>query len=70
MLVSRAAKPDRNKIDLSDDAVARQWVKKLGHSREAIAAAILKVGANCETVRKELGGSTDACATAPAKTSA
>ncbi len=40
MHVSRAAKPDRNKIDLSDDAVARQWVKKLGRSREDIEAAI------------------------------
>ena len=55
MHVSRAAKPDRNKIDMSDDAVARQWVKKLGRSREDIAGAILKVGDNCETVKKELG---------------
>ena len=55
MHVSRAAKPDRNKIDLSDDAVARQWVKQLGRSREDIEAAIEKVGDNCETVKKELG---------------
>ena len=46
--------PDRSKIELTDDAVARHWVKTLGAPREAIAAAIEKVGANPETVRKEL----------------
>lgn len=48
-------KPDRAKIDLSDDAIARVWVKKLKRSREAIAAAMEKVGDNAETVKKELG---------------
>ncbi|MDP2411388.1 MAG: DUF3606 domain-containing protein [Pseudolabrys sp.] len=52
--VSRT-KPDRHRIDLADDSVARHWTKKLGHSRDQIAAAIAKVGDNCETVRKELG---------------
>jgi hypothetical protein len=51
----RPVKPDRSRIDLSDHAVARLWTKKLGHSREAIAAAIDKVGDNCDTVRKQLG---------------
>ena len=50
----RTLKPDRSRIDLSDDALARQWSKNLGRSREEIAAAIAKVGDNCETVRKEL----------------
>lgn len=63
-LVTRAAKPDRNKIDLSDDSVARHWAKKLGRSRDEIAAAIEKVGDNCESVRKELGCDKDACAPA------
>ena len=45
---------DRSKIELTDDAVARHWVKTLGASREEIAAAMEKVGANPETVRKEL----------------
>ena len=63
-------KPDRSRIDLSDDAIARQWVKKLGRSRDEIAAAIEKVGDNCETVRKELGVQPDVCATPPAKTTA
>lgn len=60
-------KPDRSRIDLSDDAIARQWVKKLGKPREEIEAAIEKVGDNCETVRKELGVQSDACATPAVK---
>jgi len=44
-----------NKIDLSDDAIARHWAKKLGKTKEEIAEAIEKVGDNCETVCKELG---------------
>jgi hypothetical protein len=48
-------KPDRGRIDLSDEEVARAWVKRLGRSREEIAAAIEKVGDNAETVKKELG---------------
>ncbi len=47
-------KPDRHRIDLSDDSLARHWTKRLGHSREEIAAAVAKVGDNCESVRKEL----------------
>ena len=54
-LIIHPPKPDRNKIDLSDDAVARHWAKKLGKSKEEIAVAIEKVGDNCESVRKELG---------------
>jgi uncharacterized protein DUF3606 len=45
---------DRSKIDLTDDAVARHWIKSLGASREEITAAIKKVGPNADTVRKEL----------------
>jgi hypothetical protein len=40
---------------LSDDTVARGWKKKLGKSKEQIAAAIEKVGDNAETVKRELG---------------
>ena len=54
-LVTSTVKPDRNKIDLSDDSIARQWTKELGRSRGDIAAAIAKVGDNCETVKRELG---------------
>jgi hypothetical protein len=61
-LATRRAKPDRNRIDLSDEAVAKRWAKKLGKSQDEIAAAIEKVGANCESVRKELGVQQDVCA--------
>jgi uncharacterized protein DUF3606 len=54
LVVIRPVPPDRSKIDLTDDAVARHWVKSLGASREEIAAAIEKVGPNPDTVRKEL----------------
>lgn len=48
-------KPDRSRIDLTDETVARGWVKKLGRTREEIAAAIAKVGDNAQAIRKELG---------------
>ena len=51
----RPLKPDRSRICLADDDMARWWSRNLGRSREDIAAAIEKVGDNCETVRKELG---------------
>lgn len=54
-LVTHPPKPDRNRIDPLDDVVAGHWAKKLGKSKEEIAAAIKKVGDNCATVRKELG---------------
>ncbi len=52
---TRPSKPDRSRICLDDDDMARVWSRNLGRSREDIAAAIEKVGDNCETVRKELG---------------
>jgi hypothetical protein len=51
---SHPLKPDRSRIDLSDGGIAKQWVKKLGKSKEEIATAIAKVGDNAETVMKEL----------------
>jgi hypothetical protein len=55
MEMSRPPHLNSNKIDLSDVAVVRHWTKKLGKSKEEIAAAIEKVGDNVETVCKELG---------------
>ena len=52
-------KPHRTRIDLTDDVAARAWAKKLGKSREEIAAAIEKVGDNASAVKKELGCKTD-----------
>jgi|EndMetStandDraft_8_1072994.scaffolds.fasta_scaffold2377041_1 hypothetical protein len=46
-------KPHRSSIDLSDEIAARAWVKKLGKSKDEIAAVIEKVGDNAETVKKE-----------------
>jgi hypothetical protein len=51
----RPIKPNRAAIDLSDENLARQWTKKLGKSKEEIAAAIEKVGDNAETVKRQLG---------------
>jgi hypothetical protein len=45
---------DRSKIDLSDEVIARSWIKSLRASCEEIAAAIEKVGPNADTVRKEI----------------
>jgi hypothetical protein len=55
MIISPHPRLNSNKIDLADPACARHWSKKLGKSKEEIAAAIVKVGDNCETVCKELG---------------
>jgi hypothetical protein len=52
--MTQQIKPDRSRIDLSDNEIAKHWVKKLGKSKEEIAAAISKVGDNAETVMKEL----------------
>jgi|tagenome__1003787_1003787.scaffolds.fasta_scaffold20921114_1 hypothetical protein len=56
---TRPLQPDRSKIDLSDKAVMRGWSRKLGKSPAEIAAAVEKVGANAETVKKELGVSVE-----------
>jgi hypothetical protein len=48
-------KPDRSKIDLSDERAARAWAKKLGKTKEEITLAIKKVGNSAAAVRKELG---------------
>lgn len=69
-LATSKPKPDRSRIDLSEPAIARQWVKKLGHPREDIEAAIEKVGDNCETVKKELGVKGDVCSVSPVKAAA
>jgi hypothetical protein len=52
-------RPDRGKIDLTDDVAARAWCKKLGKTREEIAAVIEKVGGDAHTVMKELAVKTN-----------
>ena len=65
MPLARKTRPERNRIDLSEPSIARQWAKKLGHPRADIEAAIAKVGDNCETVKKELGVKGDVCSMPP-----
>jgi hypothetical protein len=54
VMKTTSSRPHRLSIDLSDEIAARAWVKKLGKSKEEIAAAIERVGDNAETVKKEL----------------
>jgi Protein of unknown function (DUF3606) len=53
-MTQQPPKRDRSRNVLSDYEIAKQWVKKLGKSKEEIAAAISKVGDNAKTVMKEL----------------
>lgn len=53
-MVVNPLKPDRGRIDLSTEVLARSWAKKLGVSPTALIAAVEKVGDNPDTVRKEL----------------
>ena len=56
IMIVRPPKPDRSRIDLSNDALVRHWVKKFGKSKDEIAIAVAKVGENAATVAKELRG--------------
>jgi hypothetical protein len=47
-------KPDRSKINLSDDETMRRWAKNFGKTHQEIATAIDKVGNAAAAVRKEL----------------
>ena len=58
-LLTLPLKPDRSRINLSDEGIAKHWVKKLGKTKEEIAAAIAKVGDYAETVIKELRNQSD-----------
>ena len=55
MVKASAAKPARNRVDISSEDMTRHWCKRLKKSRLEIEAAIAKVGDNAETVMKELG---------------
>jgi hypothetical protein len=59
-------KPDRLHIDPNDKAAINHLMRTTGRSREAVLAAIEKVGSNIETVRKELARSPDEGASPPA----
>jgi len=44
--------PVRSRIDLSQKGVAKHWAKKLGRSKNEVAAAGSKVGNDPDTVMK------------------
>ena len=54
-IIADSPKPDRIHVDPNDDAVMRHLEKISGKSKQEILAAIDKVGANAETLEKELG---------------
>ena len=53
-VLAPAAKPARNRIDMSSEDMTRHWCKRLKKSRLQIEDAIAKVGDNAQTVIKEL----------------
>jgi hypothetical protein len=48
-------RPDRSKINMSEDYEVRYWTKHLNVSREVLQCAVDKVGNSAAAVRKELG---------------
>jgi hypothetical protein len=54
MDITPAAKPARNRVDISSEDMTRHWCKRLKKSRLEIEVAIAKVGDNAQTVIKEL----------------
>lgn len=52
---SKRAKPDRSRINMSEDDEVRYWTKHLGVSRAELQRAVDKVGNTASAVRKELG---------------
>lgn len=48
-------RPDRGKINMSDDVVVRYWCKHLGITRPQLLRVIDKVGNSAGAVEKELG---------------
>ena len=47
-------RPDRSRINMSEDDEVRYWTKHLGVSREELERAVNKVGNTAAAVRKEL----------------
>jgi hypothetical protein len=51
---SKVGKPDRARINVSEDYELRDWSKKFGVSPEQLKAAVHKVGPMVDDVRREL----------------
>jgi hypothetical protein len=52
---SKAAKQDRERINVNEDYELRGWSKKFGVSSEELKKAVQKVGSSAVAVRKHLG---------------
>lgn len=48
---------DRNRINLGQEHEVRYWTKALGVTKEALEAAVAKVGSSPDRVREHLGKS-------------
>jgi hypothetical protein len=51
----RPARPDRSKIDLTDEDMAKYWCKHFGIERRELEQLVEKTGNSAAAVRKELG---------------
>jgi hypothetical protein len=51
----KLARPDRGKIDMSEDVAVRYWCKHFGITRPQLQNIIDKVGHSAAAVEKELG---------------
>ena len=52
---TKRGKPDRAKINMSEDYEVKYWAKELGVTRAELQRLIDKVGNSAAAVRKELG---------------
>jgi hypothetical protein len=52
----KRSKPDRSKINMSEEYEVQYWTKHLNVSRDVLQRAVDKVSNSAAAVRKELGG--------------
>ena len=52
--LTKRDRPDRGKINMSEDFEVKYWLKALGVSRDELQRAVDKVGNSAAAVRKEL----------------
>ena len=52
--LTKRDRPDRGKINISEDFEVKYWLKALGVSRDELQRAVDKVGNSAAAVRKEL----------------
>lgn len=52
---TKVAKPDRDRINVSEDYELRDWSEKFGVTPDRLKAAVDKVGPMADDVRRELG---------------